>query len=457
MIRRGARRSVSRVTRVAVWVTALATTWALVVPLPALASGTIDGKLSGANTGPLGLNGALVQVFEVGSLGAEYRWYQYTYGNGDWGGSVTDVASGSYVVRFSKAGYLAERTSAFPVAGPVSFNWTLPVDPLPTERIWGNDRYSTAVKMAREPFTTKANPSNWLGPHDIVIASGEDYAAADPLAAAGLCAAYNAPLFLVTADGVSSEVRSAIQQISYTAPSIRVHIVGGTTTLPDSIYDEIAAIGHQNYTKHRIIATGDRYDLAAAIALDMWEGKGGDPPRVLIANGEDPDKFFDALALSPIASNTLFPILLVGENHVPSATTSALNALGNPDLAIGGGPATVSNSVMSQLDAANGTTLRWWGSDRYRTAIDIANNAYTWGYADEDRVGVAAKLPDALTGGATMGTLEGMIVITDGNTLTPATGSWLESQKSEIDKCFVIGGPVSITDAVKTDISSKLE
>jgi putative cell wall-binding protein len=441
----------------------LTTFWVLVLPPPALASGTISGKVTGEDTSPLGLDRTLVQVFEVGSLGAQYRWWTHTSPLGQYSVPVTDNDSGQYMVRLSKAGYLAKRTGFFPVTGTVNIDRTLDVDPMPTERIWGDDRYSTAVETAREPFTTKDGPMNWFGPHDIVIASGEDHAAADPLAAAGLCAVYNAPLFLVTSDGVPSEVKSAIKEIANTAPHITVHLVGGTTTVPDSIYDEIDQLvelpgGGGIFSKHRIIATGDRYDLAAAIALDMWANKGGaTPSRVLIANGEDPEKFFDALALSPISSSMAFPILLVGEDHVPSATTSALNALGNPDLAIGGGPATVSNSVMSQLDAANGTTLRWWGTDRYRTAIDIANNAYAWSYAEKDRVGVAAKLPDALTGGATMGMLDGTIVITDGNTLTPATGSWLEAQKDEIDKCYVIGGPVSITDSVKNEISSRVE
>ena len=57
-------------------------------------------------------------------------------------------------------------------------------------------------------------------------------------------------------------------------------------------------------TKDRLLGTGDRYDMAAAIAREMQRVSGATPDTMLVANGEPTStKFFDALALSPIAAS----------------------------------------------------------------------------------------------------------------------------------------------------------
>jgi putative cell wall-binding protein len=432
----------------------------LATPVAAFGSGTISGTVSTEGGVSLLLRGARVEAFEGTPEGPDPSKSALTDASGDYTMNVTDIGSGDYLLRVWKPGYIMEDTSWFPVSGPVTKDVKLARDPVLTERLADNDRYSTAVKVARERYTSSNNPTKWWGVRHIVIASGEDRAAADPLAAAGLCGVYNAPLFLVTSDGVPSDVKQAINEICLTATNTFVHIVGGPVSVPDDVYDEIAAIGTsqgQTFAKRRVLATGDRYDLAAAVALEIKAMSGGNPPWALIANGADSEKFFDPLALSTVASSRRFPILLVSENGIPAATRNVLDDLGNPDLVIGGGPATVSSSVMTQLDSTHGTVERWSGADRYKTAIDIANKAMAKGWLDGDSVAVAAKLPDALTGGATIGRFRGVLVITDGQALTSSTGSWLSSKKGDVWKCYVIGGPVSVTESVKNDINSRLD
>jgi hypothetical protein len=192
--------------------------------------------------------------------------------------------------------------------------------------------------------------------------------------------------------------------------------------------------------------------MAATIAVRVKAANGGmAPDAVLIANGADPDKFFDALALSPISARNGYPILLVSYSNVPAATKGALSSMGAARTIIGGGPATVSDSVKSSLGAE-----RWFGSDRYRTATTIANNAIADTYLSDAVVGVAAKLPDALTGGSMVGYHGGVLLITQGDRLTPATGSWLGAHAGSIDHCYVFGGTKSLTPAVLTAIDNKL-
>jgi hypothetical protein len=237
-------------------------------------------------------------------------------------------------------------------------------------------------------------------------------------------------------------------------------VVGGPVSVPDARLSEIEA--HVGATSiidiDRLVSAGDRYDLARAIAnrmksvADATMGKelaGG----LLFANGADSTKFFDALALSPIAAANGAPVLLVTYDSVPSATTKAIADMGSPSTRIvGGGPATVSESVRSQLGAT-----RWSGADRYSTATKIANEAVANGWLARQDVAIAAKLPDALTGGAVVGREGGVLLLTQSDVLTSTTKSWLMTYRNEVYRCSVLGGTVSVTPAVMSAVEKALE
>jgi putative cell wall-binding protein len=327
-----------------------------------------------------------------------------------------------------------------------------PLPLVPIERLADSDRFSTAVKIAREGFANGG--SDWTGVTDVVIASGDDRAAADPLAAAGLCWAYDAPLFLVSESFTPASVRIAVKEIVADNPgaTINVHIVGGPVSVPDARYDDIArTAGMGSVAKDRLLATGSRFDLAATIAREMERVSGTTPDTVLVANGADAGKFFDALALSPIAASKGYPILLVNETSIPAATNAYIGEIKPTSVIVGGGPATVSESVRSSLKAT-----RWSAGDRYSTATTIASRAISAGYLDPQVVGVAAKLPDALTGGSMIGRMGGPLVITNGASLSSPTGAWLSHKRAGIDHCYLFGGEKSLTWGVKKQIRGKL-
>ena len=326
--------------------------------------------------------------------------------------------------------------------------------PPATERLSDRTRYSTAVAIAEESFPA------WTDVTDVVIASGDDRAAADPLAASGLCWAYDAPMFLVGASKPTpQEVKVAIKQIVDANGPVTLHVVGGPVSVPDARIGEIKSyVGAANVASERLLATGGRYDLARAIAKRMKSVAAADPDKtlpdiVLFANGADSTKFFDALALSPIAAAQGAPILLVKADSIPAATTAAISDLGNPPTRIvGGGKYTVSESVRSTLGAT-----RWSGRSRYDTAIAIANGAVGVGWLNRQTVGIAAKLPDALTGGAFVGRRGGVLLLTDGSVLTTATKNWLLTYKAQVLDCYVFGGEFSVTAGVKTAIANALK
>lgn len=325
--------------------------------------------------------------------------------------------------------------------------------PPDTTRLADDTRFSTAVDIAIDAFP------DWWGVSDVIIASGDDRAAADPLAAAGLCWAYDAPMLLVSATKTPTEVKQAIKGIVDANGPVTLHVVGGSLSVPDARVNDIKAYaGASNVTSDRILKGGGRYDLARAIAKRMREVDQADPdkdmaPAVLFANGADSSKFFDALALSPISAANGIPILLVEYGKVPAATTAAITELGSPTKRIvGGGPKTVSETVRKQLGAT-----RWDGATRYDTATRIADSARAQGWLDREVVGIAAKLPDALTGGSTVGLDGGVLLITDGSKLSSATKTWLLTNKAYVSDCRVFGGTKSVAPAVKTEIENALK
>lgn len=361
-------------------------------------------------------------------------------------------SSTQYKVTTAKKGYVAQ-TYGFTYAGaPLTKNFSL--SRLIAFRLSSLSRYSTAVKIAREGFDPTGDGS-WSGVSDIVIASGENRAAADPLAASGLCWAYNAPLFLVQGGYIPDEVWEAIDEIVAVNDGnpVTVHLVGGPASVPNSVYNELLEWeGPGSLIKHRLVAEGDRYDLAAAIAREVAAVAGDNPDTVLIANGADADKFFDALALSPIASGNGYPILLVKYNSIPAATQNVINSFKPTTIVVGGGAKTVSDTVKKTLGAE-----RWSGLSRYSTALTIADKSIARGWLSDETVGIAAVLPDALTGGSMVGREGGVLLLTRGDKLTIETGDWLTRHKANVKTSYVFGGPKSMTETVRTAIANKLK
>ncbi len=326
------------------------------------------------------------------------------------------------------------------------------------QRVADDNRYSTAAAITRRAWDLNGS-KNWSDSDDIIIASGEDRAAADPLAAAGLCWLYEGPLLLVNSRYVPSEAKQIVNEIRAARypNAVTIHVVGGTTSIPQARLNELAGDTVQGpLTFDRIASSGSRYDLAAAIALRMKSKAFSEskqfPAETLVANGADPDKFFDALALSTISAWRGSPILLVSVDSLPPATKSAIQSLNPSRVIVGGGPNTVSGDVLGKIDALVPTVERWWGANRYATAIDIADEAAAesptpWlGYIT---IGTAAKIPDALTGGAYLGKYSGMLVLTKGTVVPGDTAAWLEAHDAQNQACYAFGGPNSIAESTR--------
>lgn len=379
------------------------------------------------------------------------------------GGATVTVAGASANVVVTGLGSHLVQFWATDLAGGVSqvYSASFTVSPNRVTRIGGASRYDVAAA------TADRYPDDIL---HVVLASGDSAASADPLAAAGLSWAYgNVPIVLVTKSGTPDSTSRHVEGLALDAASrdatVVVHIVGGAGSVPDARFSEIKSfIGGRNgasvanrVVKDRILSTGDRYDMAAAVAGRMDAVRGAEMPGfALIANGENPNTFFDALSLAPVSAHNGAPILLVRGGSVPRATSSRLDALGitGGDTYIAGGPGTVSEAVRVALGTPVGNRLA--GSTRYSTAAAIADKALSAGWLGATDVGLAAKIPDALAGGAYLGYLGGPMLVTTTQPLHPDAERWISDHAGTIDRVWVFGGTASITSPTAAQANAAL-
>lgn len=310
-------------------------------------------------------------------------------------------------------------------------------------RVAGSDRYVVASAVALEAFP------GWVGVDDVIIASGDDRAAADPLAAAGIAGVYDAPVLLVRGsliDGrLPASTESALAAIrSSNGGSVNVHVVGGATTIPSTVWKRLDALNGAGSMNR--IAGADRYALSAEIARRMITVAGADAvPGVLVANGADSRAFFDALAVSPAVFQTGRPLLLVRPTTVPPSITSVLNgSLAGKPRAVVNAPGYVSDSVYRAVGATHRLAA---STDRRLAATQIADSAIADGWLRADKVVVANMLPDALTGGSAVGRMSGVLLYTDAAGLSAVTDSWLTGNRSAVSRALVVGGERSVSEA----------
>lgn len=159
-------------------------------------------------------------------------------------------------------------------------------------RIMGNNRYDTSAESAK----TRANTTN------LIFAAGTNYA--DALYATSLAAHQNAPILLVSNEGLSQSTRKFIQSIGNID---NVTIVGGEISVNQSVKNQIENLTKKHVTR---LAGVDRYESSVEVAKRV----NANPAEVITTSGE---VFADALVSSTVAQKIKAPILLVKKDVLP--------------------------------------------------------------------------------------------------------------------------------------------
>jgi len=177
------------------------------------------------------------------------------------------------------------------------------------------------------------------------------------------------------------------------------------------------------------------------------------PARAFIANGANPANFADALSLAPVSAATGTPVLLVSRTSVPAATRNALSSLGLTERYIAGGTASVSEGVSVSLGLGTGSPNRLAGSTRHNTSVAIAEKALAAGWSTAGTTAIAGSVPDAVSSGASVGHLGGVVIMSARTGLPHGPEGFVGAQGSAITQAGVLGGTAALTDDVRRDVA----
>lgn len=296
-------------------------------------------------------------------------------------------------------------------------------------RIYGSDRYETAVQVSK---------AGWTSSDYVVIANGQGYA--DALCADPLAKAKNAPVLLTQSDSLSSSTIAEIKRLN----AKHVIIVGGTGVVKANIENTIKSQTGADITRY---GGTDRYETSTKIAAAI-----GTTSKVVLASGQG---YADALSAAPAASIEGIPIILTQANSLPQTSANYIKAnSGITKTYVIGGTASVSDSVLSQVPGGQ----RFGGADRFAT-----NKAVIEGLSSDFNfntiyaaLGVGPngnEFADALTGAALAAKNKNALVITS-NPLSSYTTQLLADKLTTSSTITVLGGTANISDSIVSQLKS---
>lgn len=308
--------------------------------------------------------------------------------------------------------------------------------------IQGSNRYKTAVAASVEAFAAGSAKS-------VVIASGENWP--DALGASALAGAVNGPVLLTRPDSLPGEVANELKRLGAT----EAIIVGSDAAVSDGVQDSLDALAGVDTTR---VAGPDRYATSARIAEEAVRRlrlSGTYSGTVFVTTGVN---FPDALAASPLAAKSGWPILLTAPDSLSRDAGNAIKSVGANRALVLGSASAVATSTDIDLSALMGegsSVTRLQGKTRYDTGYEIAE----YGLANcglamtGPAIATGENFPDALAGGI-MAAKQGTVLL-----LTPPR--WLDSDVSDllfanaatVGQPRVLGGESSLLPIVREAIA----
>lgn len=286
----------------------------------------------------------------------------------------------------------------------------------------GYDRYSTAAKIAAE-----YEP----GVETVYVATGQDYP--DALTGAARAGSEDVPVLLVKDSAIPAAAAFELDRLQ---PE-NIVIFGGSDVITGQVESQLR--GYTDGSVTRLFGT-DRYATAAAVSADVEPGV----DTVYVASGLD---FPDALAGAAAAGAQDGPVLLAQPDHLPLATAAELDRLDPSTIVVLGGTSAVSDDVADLL-ASYGDVERTSGDDRYDTAVAVSQNIEPG--VDTVFVATGQDFPDALTGAALAGHLEGPVLLVKEDRIPSSVEAELLRLRS--GDIRILGGDSAVNRNVETTL-----
>lgn len=309
-------------------------------------------------------------------------------------------------------------------------------------RLAGVNRIDTAVAVSQSFWEGVGEAAEEPYRAQSVVLSRSDLFA-DALGGAALAAAKKGPLLMTVPTSLAAATQAEMQRIL--APGSTVYLLGGTGALSATVESQVRAAG---FTPRRL-SGASRYDTSVAIANAIDPT----PDMVFAATAWD---FPDALAAGAAAGSYDTPgstytavLVLTNNATLPTATRNYLDSkYASADFyAIGG-------QAVDALWPYDRYTV--FGRNRYETAREVAYSFFGGSYYAG--IATGTNWPDALAGGALLGTVNGPLLLTAGNAtaLSGPTQSYLSEHSGSITGGLIFGGPGVVVPELEAPIGSTI-
>ena len=182
----------------------------------------------------------------------------------------------------------------------------------------------------------------------------------------------------------------------------------------------------------------DRFGTAVAISQSEFP-TARTAGAVVITRADD---YADAMVGVPLAAAKHGPMLLADGGTLTAATQAEIVRVlpAGATVYIVGGTAAVPASVASTLSGLGFTVQRYYGADRYGTALAVAD---ALGDPGTVLLVTGRNFADALTAGPAAAHVNGAILLTDNSALPAAVAAYLSAHKGTV---YAVGGPAAQAD-----------
>lgn len=287
----------------------------------------------------------------------------------------------------------------------------------------GSDRFETSSIISRHAFAPTVPVA--------YIAAGLNFP--DALSGAPAASFHGGPMLLTLPDRIPGPVADELTRLR----PAEIVVLGSHPTVTNEVEQML-----RQYTTGAVrrVAGVDRYQTSSAISADAF---GPNVPVAYVASGLD---FPDALSGAPAAASADGPLLLTHPGTIPPSVADELARLRPGRIVVLGGPSTVSDAVLARLqEYTDGAVLRVGGSDRYETSAKVSAASFS---PSSGTVYVASgrNFPDALSGAAPAGLLDGPLLLTDPHTVLPSTAAELRRLRPQ--RVVVLGASAAVSDTV---------
>lgn len=175
---------------------------------------------------------------------------------------------------------------------------------------------------------------------------------------------------------------------------------------------------------------------------------------MVLARGDDPDGFADALAGGPLAVDRDAPLLITDPDRLRAEVAAEVDRV-LPDggtVYLLGGTAALSPEVEDELQQAGYDTVRVAGADRHETAVAIAD---ALGNPALVLIATGATFPDALAASAAASANGGAVLLTPTDDLDDRVAEYLCG--GAVTDLLIYGGSAAVTDDVMAELHGLVE